>query len=88
MGGLDMMLMQMFKNLGIDPQEIMSIVANVGEGVKTISRQQQQIIAQQRVMMNQLEQLGAKPLMLPQPEDIEDGNGRGSHGHGGTGDGG
>jgi len=73
--GLELMLTSMMKNMGIDPLEIIAVVQGIGAGVKRIDEQQGQIIAQQRVIMDQLGRAGFGPVMLPQSEDIEDGDG-------------
>lgn len=80
MNGMEMMLMSMMKNLGIDPNEIVGIVKNIGAGVTLIDTQQKQIIAQQRVISDQLTRAGFGPVMLPQPEDITYGDGQRSPG--------
>jgi hypothetical protein len=84
--GLEMMLGQMFKGLGIDPQELMSLADKVGKGVEVIVAQQQAIIQQNRTISDQLARLGAKPLLLPNERDIEHDDGSGSGPGGGSDD--
>lgn len=54
MGGIDMMLNQVLKGLGLNPEQIGALATGLQEGLSTMLRQQDQILRNQRKIMREL----------------------------------
>lgn len=72
--GMEMMLTNMLRNMGIDPDAIMKVATDLNQAIEGIHTAQQIILKQQRRIMRHLE--------IPFEEVEENGDGHGKPNHG------
>lgn len=72
--GMEMMLMNMLRNMGIDPEAIMKVATDLNQTFESIQTTQQTILKQQRRIMRHLE--------IPFEEVEENGDRHGNADHG------
>lgn len=72
--GMEMMLTNLLRNMGIDPDAIMKVATDLNSAIEGIHTAQQTILKQQRRIMRHLE--------IPFEEVEENGDGHGNADHG------
>ena len=75
-GGLEQMLVQVIKGLGVDPTEISSLATNLQDSLNTLNAQQKVIIRNQHRIMRHLD------VPIIEDEIHDDGNGSSLNGSG------
>lgn len=77
MGGLDMMLAQVLKGLGLNPEQIGALATGLQDGLEKMLSQQDQILRNQRKIMRELN------IPFEEPENAERHEGRENNGNSG-----